>query len=215
MRNITLTLTSVFALLCGMQAHAGYYTVLDNGEVLKEGHYKLIGDAQILTKDGGLNVGAMFEMGFQEEFGLKALVGFGKTDFFAGGLFKWMPIPDMDSQPAIGGNIGILYGNESNYSDMTIRVEPLVSKKLTIEETVVTPYVSLPVGIRIRDTSDYYVNDDTKMTFGLVIGSQLQVPRWKNLQFIAEVGLDLDQSPGYLSVGALMYFDSENGFSLE
>lgn len=215
MRNSTLTLVTLFALMCGMQAHAGYYTVLDNGEVLKSGHYKLTGDAQILTKDGGLNVGAMFDMGFQEEFGLKALLGFGKTDFFAGGMLKWMPIPDLEGQPAIGGNIGIIYANEADYSDMTIRLEPLVSKRLVIDDTVVTPYVSLPVGIRIRDTSDYYVNDDTKMTFQLVIGSQLQVPRWKNLQFIAEVGLDLDQSPGYLSLGALMYFDSENGFSLE
>jgi hypothetical protein len=91
----------------------------------------------------------------------------------------------------------------------------LVSKRLTIEQTTFTPYVSLPVGMRVRDSNRAYVDDDPKMTFKLVLGSQLQVEAWRNLQFIAEVGLDLDEAPGYLSVGAIMYFDGEEGFSLQ
>jgi hypothetical protein len=32
---------------------------------------------------------------------------------------------------------------------------------------------------------------------------------------MAEIGLDLDQAPAYLSVAAVFYFDSENGMKLE
>jgi len=211
MRNI---MALSLALFLTLPAHAAYYGVLDSGEVLQSGKYKFTGDAQALTENGGLNLGASFDMGFQEEFGLRGLVGFGKTDFYAGGLFKWMPIPDLDNQPAMGFNVGILYGKDGDVSDMTVRFEPLMSKRLTIEQTTFTPYVSLPVGVRVRDTNNPYINDDTKMTFQLVLGSQLQVEAWKNLQFIGEVGIDLDEAPGYLSIGAILYFDGENGFSL-
>ncbi len=211
MRSIIFGLMFAFS----APAFAGYYSVLDTGEVLQAGHYKVTGDAQILTKNGGLNAGATFDMGFQEEFGLRALVGFGSTDVFAGGLFKWMPVPDIENQPAIGFNAGILYGKDGDTSDMTVRFEPLVSKKLHIEQTTLTPYASLPIGIRTRNSSNYYVEDGTKMTFQMVVGSQLQVEQWKNLQFMAEIGLDLDKAPSYISFAGVFYFDSENGFSLQ
>lgn len=215
MRNILGSLAAVFIFALTVPAHAGYYSVLDNGEILQSGHYKLLGDAQVLTRNGGLNLGAGFELGFSEDFGAKASVGFGKTDFFGAAFVKWMPIPDIENQPAVGANVGIVYGKDNDFSDMTIMVQPMMSKKVTIEQTVFTPYVSLPVGIRIRDTDKYYVDDDTKMTFQLVLGSQLQVPAWKNLQFIGEIGLDLDNAPGYIAAGAVMYFDNEGGFSLQ
>lgn len=216
MRHAFFVLVSVLSFaIFSAPASAGYYSVLDNGEVLESGRYKAIGDAQVLTEDGGLNLGGSFEMGFDEEFGLKGLLGFGDTDFFAGALFKWMPIPDIENQPAIGFNTGILWGKDEDVNDMTIRWEPIISKRLAIEQTIFTPYLSLPVGVRFRDSSDRNVDEDTKMTFQMVVGSQLQLEMWKNLQFIGEIGFDLDQAPGYLSVGAIMYFDGENGFTLE
>jgi hypothetical protein len=212
MRSIlTCFLMTVFS----APAFAGYYSVLDTGEVLKSGQYKLTGDAQILTKNGGLNVGGTFDMGFQEQFGLRALVGFGSTDVFAGGLFKWTPIPDVDNQPMIGMNIGVLYGKDDSISDMSVRFEPIVSKRLVVDQTTITPYASLPISIRNRHSEDWWVKDGTRGTFQMVVGSQLQVEKWRNLQFMAEIGLDLDQAPAYLSVAAVFYFDSENGMKLE
>lgn len=204
----------IFVTALSSQAWA-YYALLDNGEVLAPGKYKATGDVQILTEDGGLNAGGRFDIGFQEEFGARALAGFGETDFFFGGLFKWMPVPDIDSQPAIGGNIGILYAKDGDVSDMTFRFEPMLSKKISVEGAMVTPYAALPVGIRLRNSDNPYIDEDTRMTFQLVAGMQLQLEQWKNMQFMGEIGLDLDNAPAYLALAGVFYFDSENGFSAE
>lgn len=213
MRKFWLFSTLVMALTFSTSTWA-YYAVLDNGEVLKSGRYKLTGDAQALTQDGGLNVAARFDAGFQEEFGVRALAGVGKTDFFVGGLFKWMPIPDLERQPAIGFNIGLLYGKDGDTRDLTFRFEPLISKRIEVDATAFTPYASLPLGLRMRDSDDRSVNEDTRLAVQLVVGSQLQIEAWKNLQFMAEVGIDIDNSPGYISGAAVLYFDEENGFTL-
>jgi hypothetical protein len=206
-------LISIALLAFTTPAYAAYYGLLDNGEVLPQGRYKLTGDAQVLTDNGGLNVGGTFDMGMNDEFGLRALLGFGKIDFYAGAMVKWMPIPDVDRQPAMGMNIGLVYGNDGDYSDLSFRFEPMLSKKITIESTVLTPYAAVPVSMRMRNADNDRIDDDTKATFQLVVGSQLQIEQWKNLQFMAEIGIDLDNAPGYIAGAAVFYFD-QDGFSL-
>jgi hypothetical protein len=192
-------LISIALLAFTTPAYAAYYGLLDNCEVLPQGRYKLTGDAQVLTDNGGLNVGGTFDMGMNDEFGLRALLGFGKIDFYAGAMVKWMPIPDVDRQP--------------DYSDLSFRFEPMLSKKITIESTVLTPYAAVPVSMRMRNADNDRIDDDTKATFQLVVGSQLQIEQWKNLQFMAEIGIDLDNAPGYIAGAAVFYFD-QDGFSL-
>jgi hypothetical protein len=190
-----------------------YYDVLDTGEMLPKGTYKLTGDAQLLTETGGLNVGASIDTSFRDEYGARALVGFGRTDYFMGALFKWAPIPDIDNQPAIGFNLGLLYAHWNGNADLTVRFEPIISKKFTIERSVVTPYASVPLGLRMRTTN---ANTNTSdLTAQLVLGSQLQVEKWKNLQFIGEIGLDLGNALSSISLAAIWYFDVENGFQLK
>ncbi len=209
-----LSLLAFVAISFTAPAWAAYYGVLDNGEVLAAGRYKLTTDMQALTKNGGINAGAAVDVGFQEDFGIRALIGFGKTDFYGGAMVKWMPIPDLDNQPAIGVNVGIIYGKDEDINDLTFRAEPLVSKRVVVDQTVFTPYVSAPVNVRVRNSNDPDVKEETRMAFQLVLGSQLQIAPYKNLQFTGEIGLDLDQSPGYVSLGAVWYFDAQNGFSL-
>ena len=66
----------------------------------------------------------------------------------------------------------------------------------------------------MRNSNDPDQDDDTKMAWQIVVGSQLQVERWKTLQFIAEVGVELDNAPSHVSLGAVVYFDEE-GFAIE
>ena len=213
---LTRALLLLSAVLLSSTCWAGYYDVLDNGEILPKGTYKLLGDAQLLTDSGGLNVSAAFDTGIDEEFGARGLVGFGRTDYFFGGLLKWMPIPDIEGgQPAVGFNLGLLYGHWNDDSDLTIRWEPLVSKKFKIETAVVTPYASIPVGVRIRNSNSNYNTSGTDVTWQLAVGSQLRVERWKNLQFMGEVGMDLGNALSYISLAAVWYFDFEHGFELK
>jgi len=193
-------------------AHA-YLDVLDTGEITKPGTFKLTGDLQLLTDIGGANVGGIFDMGFQDEFGVRTLFGTGRTNFYVGGLFKWMPIPDIEGQPAIGFNAGLIYGSMDHNRDLTFRFEPLLSKKFTTDSVLFTPYISLPVGLRSRDSRDLGNSND--LTWQLVTGTQMQVEKWKRLQFVGEIGLDLGQAPSYISVAAVFYYDHENKFNLE
>jgi hypothetical protein len=206
-------LISFLALSLSSQAWAGYYTVLDNNEILDRGHYKLGADTQFLTNgDGGVNLGVNGDIGIDDEWGARALLGFGKTDFFMGGLVKWVPIPDVDNQPAIGVNAGVLYAKWEGDSDFTLRAEPIISKKFDLNGTVLTPYASIPVGLRFRDNS---VENRTDFVSQLVVGSQLEVASLKKVQFMGEIGMDLHESPAYISLSALIYFDEENGLKFE
>lgn len=192
---------------CAPAAQADY-SVLDTGEIMKPGQYKFTGTGQVLTENAGVNLGARADMGFNEQFGVRALLGFGKTDMFVGGLVKWTPMQDTDTQPAIGGNVGLLYVKDGDIRDMIIMTQPLVSKRVEIENVVFTPYGALPIGVRMRKSDNPAVDEDTEVTLQMVVGSQLKIPQFENLEFIAEVGIDLNESPGYLSVGAVYYFDS-------
>lgn len=190
-----------------------YYSVMDNGEILAPGKYKLTGEAQFMTDPSGLNAGARFDMALNDEMGLRAMAGFGKIDFFLGALFKWMPVPDLEKQPAIGFNAGVLYGSEDGDGELTLRFEPLISKKFEVNFGFLTPYASVPLGLRMRN-ADRYEDDKTDLTSQLAIGTQLQLPDWQNLQFMAELGFELDNSYSYISGAAVFYFDEE-GFELK
>lgn len=189
------------------------YTVFDNGEILPSGHYKFTGHTQHLTDaGGGLNAAAIIDMGFSEDWGARGFVGFGHTDIFFGALAKWMPIKEEGNRPAMGFNFGFHYLKDSGTRDFITRVEPLISKKIEMGNFWLTPYGSIPIGVRSRDSENG--DDDDDITSQFVIGSQLQIEKWKNLQFIAEIGIELNESPSYVGAGAILYFDSENGFTL-
>jgi len=199
-------------LLFGNFAQA-YYTVMDNAEVLPKGVYKATGELQFITDRGGMNLASRFDAGVSEEIGLRGLFGFGTTDIFFGGLVKWIPFPDIDGQPAIGMNAGLLYARDDENRDLTIRLEPLVSKEFELGNFWLTPYASLPVGIRVRNSD--VAKDSTDLTFQIAAGSQLQVEKWKNLQFMAEIGFDIDKAYSYVSGSVVYYFDEEKGLVVE
>lgn len=190
-----------------------YLDVLDTGEIMKPGNYKLTGNMQAVTSSGGLNLGLTFDAGFQEEYGIRLLGGLGRTDYYMGGLFKWMPIPDVDDQPAVGFNIGLLYARWNDDRDLTFRFEPLISKKFTTETMAFTPYGSLPLGLRTRNSEVH--ESGSAVTWQLVLGSQVQIEKWKNLQFMGEIGLDLAYAISHVGVAAIFYFDPEVGMQIK
>lgn len=192
-----------------------YNDVLATGEVLERGHFRLSGGLQALTERGGANVTGVIDTGIQDDFELRGLLGFGKTDYSLGALVKWVPIPDVEGQPAVGFLTGLTYARWLDGSEFTLQWNPLVSKKFAVGEGAITPYASLPLGLRFRDNHTAGVSDTTQMTIQVTGGAQIQVERWKNLQFIGEVGINLDHAYSYVSAGAIFYFDTENGFKLE
>jgi hypothetical protein len=192
---LTLTLTS--------KANA-YYSTLDTGDVLNEGEYQVMLSPQLVFNQyDGANFSGRLDMGLMEGVSARGILGFGKVDFQIGGLVKWIPFPDADGQPAIGGEAGVLIARIGSVTQYSLRVHPLISKKLETEIGDVSPYLSLPLGITIQSGG----NDQTFVPVQLVVGSELrplEMPKWG---FFGEVGLNMSKSFGYATVGVAYRFD--------
>lgn len=208
------TAAKIYSLLLIMGFHgysSAYTSVMDTGEILPAGKYKMTGESQFLTNnDGGLNLSGRLDAGINEEMGVRGQVGFGKTDFFMSGMFKYMPFPDTDTQPAVGFNAGLIYARDAGYNQTTVRFEPLASKQFDVTFGRLTPYASLPIGILTGDKRDHGVNS-SDMQIQLALGTQIKTNQWKNVQFMTELGLNLKDAYSYISLGLLLYFDPNTG----
>lgn len=183
----------------------GYYSTLDTGALMKDGQYRLGVETQFVTEgDSGVNVGFRLDGPIDDEFGWRALGGFGTTDFFAGALFKWVPVPDLETQPAIGVLVGPVFANINGHNVLNIRANPFVSKKFELEFGAWTPYATLPVGLRIAD-------HDTEFTAQIGIGTQFQPTAWPHLGMWAELGFDIHEAYPYFSLNATLEWDEESG----
>lgn len=204
-------LFAVSFFLIGLTAHADY-AIFDTGEIAPKKTYKLTGNTQHLTENGGMNLTARIDAGLTEELGVRGFVGAGKTDVFLGAMAKWMPFPDTDSQPAAGIAAGIHYIKDGDLRDMVVRIEPMISKRIAVGGGAITPYGSVPVSIISRDLDG---TDKDEVGTQLVAGAQVQIEKWQNLQFIGELGVELNEAPSYFGVGAVYYWDPGAGFVLQ
>lgn len=197
---------AAFALF-SFSAH-GYYSVMDTGEILDRGRYKLTPELQFITDDGGANVGTHFDLGIAEDMGLRGDIGFGDTSFYAGAALKYMPFPDTEDQPAIGFNAGFVYARDAGDADFSVRVEPLVSKKFRPDFGAITPYAAVPIGWQHR-SADKYAGDKDNLTLQIALGTQLDLKALPNWGLLMELGFDINKTFGYISFGGAWYFGNE------
>jgi hypothetical protein len=103
MKALVLIASLIFSPCIGF----AYYTFQDTGDLLKPGTYAVGGELQFKTSDGsGTNIIGRAEGGWRDDLNWRGFAGLGKVDFQAGGLVKWVPIPDFGKQPAIGLSFG-------------------------------------------------------------------------------------------------------------
>lgn len=197
-------LASVAILFFTPQAWA-FYSVMDTGDLLDPGHYRVGAETQFITnEDSGVNLVSRFDMGLNEDSNLRAELGFGTTDLHLGAFYKWIPIPDYEQQPAIGFSSGVVFAQYSGHTELSLRFHPIVSKGFEVEFGKITPYASLPFGLRSYD-------DDTDVPVQLALGSDLYFSQLDLWHFKAEIGFDLSEAFTYISFGATLDFDEENG----
>jgi len=195
-------LASLILVLFSTKALA-YYSTIDTGELLPSDTYRAIIETQFVTDpSNGVNFVGRFDGAIDDETGYRALLGFGETDFHFGGFVKWIPIPDLDNQPAIGVLAGVLYANDGSLDILSLRLHPLISKKFELEAGVLTPYASLPFGIQSIDGK-------TTLPLQLAVGSEYKPKQFEKLYFGGELGFDLAKSYTYFSLFAAMNIDEE------
>lgn len=208
----TLFLSTLLILISSSPAF-GYYSVLNTGDILPEGKYTATGETQFLMDPGGINLGAKFDSGINESTGFRADLGFGKTDLSLGAFVKYIPYPDVEGQPAVGLNSGIIYATDAGINVFTVRFEPLVSKKFETSFGHLVPYASVPVGLAHRSKR---INNEDKndLAIQIVGGTEIKHRQLNGVKFMAEVGIDIDNAFSYVSLAGVFDFDS-TGFHIE
>lgn len=180
------------------QAH---FSALDTADILPLNRYRLQIEPQIMSGNAsGTNLIARFDMGLNEESGLKAMLGGGSLNLQAGAFYKWGPIPDTETQPAMAITVGLAYASNNGADLVSARIYPIVSKKFDWELGIAKPYATLPVSIAGQ-------NGKSLFPVQFALGSELQFPEVKDLNFYIEMGIDIKDSFNYISFGVSAFLD--------
>lgn len=180
------------------QAH---FSVLDTADVISSNQYRLQFEPQIISGNAsGTNLVARFDMGLTEDSGLKAVLGGGALNLQAGAFYKWGPIPDTESQPAMAITLGLAYASNGGKDLVSARAYPIVSKKFDWELGVAKPYASLPISIAGQ-------NGKSLFPVQFALGTELQFPEVKDLNFYIEMGIDIKDAFNYISLGVSAFLD--------
>jgi hypothetical protein len=183
------------------QPARAFFTTLDTGEVIQPEHYRAMLMPQLIfDKIEGTNVLAAFDTGIAEDQQIRGFLGIGEIDFQVGANYKWVPFPDVEGQPAIGLIGGIQWMKIADDNLLSLRVGPLVSKKVETEVGDFTPYASLPIGL-----TDY--KNSTYMPIQFAAGTEWRTLQFDQLTFMTELGLNITKAYSYLALGVLYYFD--------
>jgi hypothetical protein len=198
-------LTLVFLIFSTSSVWA-YHSLLTNGHFLESGEYRLLSEVQFLTTvDSGVNINFHGESYLTDDLNLKASLGFGTTQFNLSAYIKWVPIPDLDKQPAIGVLGGLAFGQFEDENDFSLKVSPFISKHFDLEIGELTPYLAVAFSVRNH-------NSTTSTPLQLVIGNELLSFDWSHIRFFAEAGFDLNESFSYFSLAASVDIDRISGF---
>lgn len=178
-----------------------YFSTLDTGDTIGADHYDVSVEPQfLLDRYDGVNLNARLDAGINEESTLRTILGFGQVNFQAGALYKYIPFPDTANQPAIGIEAGAIYARVQNSSELDLRVHPLVSKKIQIQDAKFNIYGSLPFGATFRDGNVYY-------PIQLAAGGEWKIPANEKFSVMTELGININAAFGYLSFAGVYYFD--------
>ncbi len=187
---------SCFAFFYSPCSHA-FYSVQENGELLKPEEMQFSTEAQILThRATGVNIVGRIDRGINDESSARLTVGTGETDFVIGASYKWVPYPDLATQPAIGFIFGAIYARYEEENELSLRATTLISKAYDSDIGSFIPFIALPIGIR-----NYA--DETEFPINIAVGTRYAHPQLNTCEFTAELGLNLNESFGYISVGAV------------
>lgn len=174
-----------------------FLSTIDSGELVPVNQYRLILEPQLSP----YNLSAHFDAGISDASQLRVSMGSGETATHFDFSVKYIPIPDIDDQPAIGYKVGALFATEKgDTSSLALRFTPLVSKTYEIDRNHWTPYIALPLGVSIQKNT-------SKVPTHFVVGTELTLHSASDMQVGAELGASLRDSFSYVSAFISFYFE--------
>jgi hypothetical protein len=186
-------------------SHA-FISLAESGDVLPMGKYQVGLEPQLITsKDSGGNINVFFDAPINESTSARVSLGAGVVDFNSFASVKYMPFPDVDNQPAIGIRGGLGFTRLDDDNVLVLQAAPMVSKKFDTVYGMTVPYLALPFTF-------FNEKHDSFVASNLAIGSEFHSTEVKEINFGAELGLDLNKSWSYISIYASFPFDGSKGF---
>lgn len=193
------------ALLSTYQTAKAYQTIGETAELLPPNYYLLGLEPQaVISEGGGFNLGAFFDSHVTDAVNGRISIGAGSNDFWVGGSLKWVPIPDVDRQPAIGIRGGLSYSRDEKLNYINAQVTPIVSKKTSTEYGDMIPFVALPITWVKPSSGDSYIASQ------FALGAE-----WYSDEFAhigAEVDINLSKSLSSVSAFISFPFDGTTGY---
>jgi len=193
MKRISMFSGLFFALLVSTHSTFAYQSVLESTELPRENEYRAGFGPQLKLTDGsGFNFTAYFDTLVNNSSSLRVHAGLGDTDFYTGASYKWIPIPDFENQPGIGARFGAIYGREGSESLVSMRVDPMISKRLEIDGGIIVPYGALGISVTTFKSK-------TTTAYSLVAGSEFRPDQYSNVFYGGEMGVDVKDSFSYIA----------------
>ncbi len=217
LKNIALTVLLFSSTFLLSRTSNAYLALNETAEILPEGVFKLGVAPQLKLSDGsGFNLGVYADANLTEDTNARFTIGGGEVDFWTSASLKWVPFPDVDRQPAIGGRIGIIYardqvsvnGRDEAANYYNIQISPIVSKLADTTYGKMIPYVGLPITFvsRDKDGSDGKSFVATQFAVGAEWFSNA------DMHVGAEVDLNLNKSFTSANVFVSFPFDQSVGY---
>lgn len=177
-------------------AAKAYFSVIDSGELVPKDQYRFILEPQF----GHFNITAHFDAGITEEAQSRVSIGAGEDGTHFDFFYKTIPIPDIDSQPAIGYKIGTSFAIDRGETIFSLRFIPLISKTMQIKKYTLTPYFSLPLSVSMFKGA-------STTPIHAVLGTEMTLPKTTDMQVGMELGSSLKDSFSYISGYITFYFE--------
>jgi len=199
-----LILSSLFT---SFAAQASFLSIGESGEILSGKDYQIGFSPQIATSGySGVNAGAFLDAVWTEDMSSRFMLGVGEVDFYSSGSLKYIPFPDYERQPAMGLRGSFWYGREGSENITVFQIAPMVSKKYkSADYGTLVPYAAWGLNIGSED-------GDSENGHQFFIGTEWKSPQVENVNFSAELALNLQNSVSGINFFVSIPFDNKTGF---
>lgn len=198
---MTHLVTVILGLFLATLPAKAYLTILESGEPVGVNEYHLGFAPQFVSGEAsGTNAVFVLRKGLDEGRDFSVQVGSGAVDLWTTLATRWIPIPDVDNQPAIGLRFDVTLVRETNASGGSFRVAPFISKRYRTDVADLEPYAYVPLGFSVSEGK--YDNMSN-----LVIGSQFRLEDLRPVYFYGETAFNMRNSVSYFTIGVFSTFE--------
>ena len=164
-------------------------TVLESGNVVSKGEYKTVVSGQYMNgnNSSGAHIIGQVETGISDSESIKVTLGTG-LDHTLGGSYKWVPFPDTNSQPALGGVATIRYSvKKEDPNALGIHLGPIVSKYIQFANSAFDIYSSMLVGPEVT-------TGDINLPVSFNLGAEIEHVQIPDFKLYTELAIGLTKS---------------------